>query len=105
MGFLTMHLLSNYHVFHSSAALMQVTDQRQAWKGYYQGWQDAHPGTSIAEPDFLWALECVRSRAFSGPWSGASLPCTACCSSALTLTLVTFMSLSCTIWCWWCAQA
>ena len=85
MGLLTPHLHSNYHVVRSLAAWMQVSDQRKAWKGYYQGWQGAHPGTAIADPEFVWALECVRSRAFSGPWSGASPPSAPCCNSALTL--------------------
>ena len=72
-GCLTLHLHDKYLCVDSLAASMQVTDQRKAWKEYYQGWQDSHPGTQVAEADFVWALECVRSRAFSGPWSGVSL--------------------------------
>ena len=85
MRFLTLHLHGNFQLVHSLAASMQVTDQRKAWNGYYHDWQDAHPGTPVAESDFVWALECVRSRAFSGPWSGAPLPSAACCNSALGL--------------------
>ena len=73
-GFLTLHSHYTFLCLDSSAASMQVTDQRKAWKEYYQGWQDSHPSTLVAEADFVWALECVRSRAFSGPWSGVSPP-------------------------------
>ncbi len=29
------------------------------------------PGTSVTEADLAWALQAVRSRAFSGPYAGA----------------------------------
>lgn len=29
------------------------------------------PGTPVTESDLMWALQAVRSRAFSGPYAGA----------------------------------
>lgn len=51
---------------------MQIKQQRREWADLYTAFSEAYCGPSPA-PDkqtFLWALQCVRSRAFSGPHPG-----------------------------------
>lgn len=50
--------------------IQQVQQQKQSWHEHYQNVQNASKGKSVSESDLVWALECVRSRAFSGPYSG-----------------------------------
>lgn len=49
---------------------VQVEQQKQSWHEHYKNMQAASVGVSVTEEDLVWALECVRSRAFSGPYSG-----------------------------------
>ena len=45
--------------------------QRASWAQLHAELVAATPGTSITLDDLTWALQCVRSRAFSGPYGGA----------------------------------
>ena len=49
----------------------QVEKQRASWVQLHAELLAATPGTSITLDDLTWALQCVRSRAFSGPYGGA----------------------------------
>lgn len=54
----------------------RVIKQQQDWRKHYQDLQKAllKQGSSLSwEDDFLWAVENVCSRAFSGPYTGSSL--------------------------------
>ena len=50
---------------------MQVEKQRASWAQLHSELVAATPETSITLDDLTWALQCVRSRAFSGPYGGA----------------------------------
>lgn len=54
------------------AVLLQVQQQQQSWRQHYENVQAASKGEAVSEAELTWALECVRSRAFSGPYSGAA---------------------------------
>ena len=60
------------HPFHPPPSL-QVKEQRSSWTSWYKQLKEATPSTPITEADWLWALSCVRSRTFSGPYIGSSL--------------------------------
>ena len=49
---------------------LQVQQQQQSWHEHYKNVQKASTGSTVSEAELIWALECVRSRAFSGPYSG-----------------------------------
>lgn len=54
----------------------EVLRQREQWRQQYDAMVAASkglPGASVTWERFLWALENVRSRAFSGPYAGAPL--------------------------------
>ncbi len=51
---------------------VQVQQQKQSWHDHYKNVQAASTDNPVGEDDLVWALECVRSRAFSGPYSGKS---------------------------------
>ena len=55
-----------------TGADMQVQQQKQSWHNHYKNVQAASTDNPMGEDDLVWALECVRSRAFSGPYSGKS---------------------------------
>ena len=55
------------------AMLLQVQQQQQSWHQHYKNVQAASKGEAVTEAELIWALECVRSRAFSGPYSGNTL--------------------------------
>lgn len=65
-----MSLLSERASVSQQQILVQVEQQKQSWQEHYKNMQAASVGTSVSEEDLVWALECVRSRAFSGPYSG-----------------------------------
>lgn len=50
--------------------IQQVQQQKQSWHNHYKNVQAASTDNPMGEDDLVWALECVRSRAFSGPYSG-----------------------------------
>jgi hypothetical protein len=51
-----------------------VAVQKVAWEGYYRQLAAAlQGGRQVPYPRFVWAMENVRSRAFSGPYTGSSL--------------------------------
>ncbi len=51
---------------------MQVQQQKQSWHDHYKNVKAASTDNPVGEDDLVWALECVRSRAFSGSYSGKS---------------------------------
>lgn len=51
----------------------QVEKQRASWAQLHAELVAAMPVTSITLDDLTWALQCVRSRAFSGPYGGADI--------------------------------
>lgn len=56
--------------------LLQIRQQQASWRQQYERFCKAvQPGVGRSfawEEDFLWAMENVRSRAFSGPYTGSS---------------------------------
>ncbi len=56
--------------------LLQIRQQQASWRQQYERFCKAvQPGVGCSfawEEDFLWAMENVRSRAFSGPYTGSS---------------------------------
>ncbi|GAB4823521.1 hypothetical protein N2152v2_010567 [Parachlorella kessleri] len=55
--------------------IAQLQQQKQKWREQYDGLVaalTARGGPSVAWEEFLWAMENVRSRSFSGPYTGAS---------------------------------
>ncbi|KAL4457348.1 hypothetical protein ABPG75_012213 [Micractinium tetrahymenae] len=58
-------------------AIGEVRQQQGSWRQQYERFCKAvQPGVGRAfawEDDFLWAMENVRSRAFSGPYTGSSV--------------------------------
>ena len=48
----------------------QVEAQRTAWTQLHAEFAAATPASSVSVADLTWALQCVRSRAFSGPYGG-----------------------------------
>lgn len=70
-------------VLHWSAQDMEMLGYPQAatlrerrireFDGYYNSIKQLQPGTPVAKDDLKWALDCIQSRLFSGPYSGRSL--------------------------------
>ncbi|BDA48434.1 probable actin-histidine N-methyltransferase [Coccomyxa sp. Obi] len=50
--------------------LQEVAAQREGLKKLHAELAESTPGTPISEQDLIWALQAVRSRAFSGPYAG-----------------------------------
>ncbi len=50
--------------------MVQVKEQRQQWQELWSGFKRQHPDTKLTHARLMWALQCVRSRAFSGPFPG-----------------------------------
>jgi len=48
-----------------------VAAQRSSWARLHADFLAATPGSRVTLEDLSWALNCVRSRAFSGPYGGA----------------------------------
>eukprot|EP00951_Prasinocladus_malaysianus_P005372 scaffold38179_cov46-Prasinocladus_malaysianus.AAC.1 len=55
-----------------SPVVADVHKQQTDWQGVYRKLVDSTPGTRVTEVDLTWAMECVRSRAFSGPYAGGN---------------------------------
>ena len=53
----------------------QVRRQKEGLARLASELRAATPGTSVTEADLAWALQAVRSRAFSGPYAGAHAMC------------------------------
>eukprot|EP00798_Chlamydomonas_sp_ICE-L_P025788 gene25788-11455_t len=59
---------------YSESLPKKVEEQRQDWAAYYAALQAGlQPGKEVAEDEFYWAMSCVRSRTFSGPYVGSTL--------------------------------
>jgi hypothetical protein len=60
------------------ALVQKVQKQRTDWLQFYQQWVEDSGGSAndlvatVSFDDFVWALECVNSRAFSGIYEGSS---------------------------------
>lgn len=60
------------------ALVQKVQKQRANWLQFYQQWVDDSGDSTnklvaaVTFDDFVWALECVNSRAFSGVYEGSS---------------------------------
>ncbi|CAD7703203.1 unnamed protein product [Ostreobium quekettii] len=50
-----------------------VREQEAQWDGLYASVAAAKMGIPVGREDFMWALACVRSRCFSGPFIGSTL--------------------------------
>eukprot|EP00746_Dinoflagellata_sp_MGD_P127888 gnl/MRDRNA2_/MRDRNA2_62363_c0_seq1.p1 gnl/MRDRNA2_/MRDRNA2_62363_c0~~gnl/MRDRNA2_/MRDRNA2_62363_c0_seq1.p1 ORF type:complete len:637 (+),score=120.78 gnl/MRDRNA2_/MRDRNA2_62363_c0_seq1:134-2044(+) len=52
----------------------KVKEQKQLWERLYKQWQEsgASQAAMAKYEDFEWAMECVNSRTFSGPFEGSS---------------------------------
>ena len=51
----------------------KVAKQQEGLRRLASELRVATPGTSVTEADLAWALQAVRSRAFSGPYAGERL--------------------------------
>ena len=71
------HFSASLHSL-TSATVVQVAQQRLAWQKHHRSWKETHPAAALSEQEFFWALDCVKSRAFSGPWSGGTLEPQSC---------------------------
>jgi len=64
-----------------------VAAQRNSWARLHADFLAATPGSRVTLEELSWALNCVRSRAFSGPYGGArwarrsAPPCISVCWS------------------------
>ena len=47
--------------------------QKTDWEAIYAKLKSSTPGTSVTKEELYWALENVRSRAFSGPYTAGSI--------------------------------
>jgi len=47
----------------------KIMEQKASWQGHYDAVKGASEGEILRE-GFMWAMQAVRSRAFSGPWAG-----------------------------------
>lgn len=45
----------------------QIDDQRRTYRNCFQRITNALPDVEISYDEFVWAIDCVRSRAFAGP--------------------------------------
>eukprot|EP00208_Stichococcus_sp_RCC1054_P007295 CAMPEP_0206144966 /NCGR_PEP_ID=MMETSP1473-20131121/25960_1 /ASSEMBLY_ACC=CAM_ASM_001109 /TAXON_ID=1461547 /ORGANISM="Stichococcus sp, Strain RCC1054" /LENGTH=674 /DNA_ID=CAMNT_0053541001 /DNA_START=77 /DNA_END=2101 /DNA_ORIENTATION=- len=52
--------------------LGKIDKQRREWRKAYRDLQTLTPGTDITAPEFYWALEMVKSRAFNAPKDGVA---------------------------------
>jgi hypothetical protein len=51
----------------------KVLQQQREWKAFYDEWKlQAKIGNTLSFEQFVWAMECVSSRAFSGVYEGSS---------------------------------
>ncbi len=67
-------MLSSAYTTHTTTHTTQVQQQKQNWKQFHKELTSGlQPGQSVDLGEFLWALQAVRSRCFSGPYSGAPL--------------------------------
>lgn len=58
---------------HYQPIVNKVVDQRNQWKVLYDTWkQSSKGGIEVSYSEFVWALECINSRAFSGTYEGSS---------------------------------
>lgn len=64
---------------------VQVRQQQRQWRQQYEGLSKAlAPGQQpVSWEEFLWALENVRSRAFSGPYTGVQWKLELSCNAGL----------------------
>lgn len=50
----------------------RILEQKKQWNTLYREFVSAASSSKVTEADFLWALQAVRSRTFSGPYAGMS---------------------------------
>jgi len=50
-----------------------IETQQGAWGAQYDGLMRSSPQCGVSRADFDWALACVVSRTFSGPFVGSSI--------------------------------
>lgn len=50
-----------------------VEQQQQEWADAYQRLKEATPSSPLSYTELVWGMECVRSRCFSGPYTGGSI--------------------------------
>jgi hypothetical protein len=50
----------------------KVAKQRNEWRAFYDEWRADGGGSGVLFEEFVWALECVNSRAFSGIYEGST---------------------------------
>ena len=53
---------------------VQVDEQERKWRRFHEDLRASSPQCEVTAEELVWAMECVLSRAFSGPYSGASRP-------------------------------
>eukprot|EP00747_Dinoflagellata_sp_TGD_P074457 gnl/TRDRNA2_/TRDRNA2_158324_c1_seq1.p1 gnl/TRDRNA2_/TRDRNA2_158324_c1~~gnl/TRDRNA2_/TRDRNA2_158324_c1_seq1.p1 ORF type:complete len:651 (-),score=113.21 gnl/TRDRNA2_/TRDRNA2_158324_c1_seq1:24-1787(-) len=52
----------------------RVVKQKNQWEKWYQAWQQtgAELAKKVQKEDYMWAMECVNSRTFSGVYEGST---------------------------------
>eukprot|EP01039_Chlorochromonas_danica_P004313 gene4313-4734_t len=50
----------------------RVRQQKEEWRVFYDDWKKQVKQLSVSYEEFVWACECVSSRAFSGVYEGSS---------------------------------
>lgn len=66
-----------------------IRKQQADWQKQFDELQQANPAFGVQRGEFFWAMQVVRSRAFSGPYTGM-LPC--------------LSQSKCAFFCSWCTQ-
>jgi hypothetical protein len=51
----------------------KVQEQRVKWEGWHAGLLAAKPDCPITKDELFWALSCVGSRTFEGPYVGSTI--------------------------------
>ncbi len=60
-------------MWHLTPVHLQVGKMKAGLKQLHADLAASTPGTPVTEADLTWAIQAVRSRAFSGPYAGAPL--------------------------------
>lgn len=62
-----------FHSLMRQLAVLQVEQQQEQWAALHAELAAACPACRVTAEQLTWAVECVFSRAFSGPYSGSPL--------------------------------
>lgn len=63
---------------HSASLRAAIEEQAAQWNGYYTQLMASSPACGVSHADFTWAMSCVSSRTFTGPYIGSSVQVRRC---------------------------